>query len=167
MEKIKRFLEPLKFYPIYWVVNFFMSLYNGSWGYLTPWFFSTIVGYFEVSGSTRIFSTEAVKLITIYTGLILLSFVLRMIFRNSQNTGRNLTYHKLYDIHLRKFFQLDNNKAELLGTGRLTRIVSDGAASWAEIILFISSSVFRQLITISGSFIFIYQISQKYFFISI
>ena len=67
MEKIKRFLEPLKFYPRYGVINFFLSLYNGSWGYLAPWFFSTIVGYFEVSGSTGLFSPEAVRLISIYT----------------------------------------------------------------------------------------------------
>ena len=166
MEKIKRFLEPLKFYPRYGVINFFLSLYNGSWGYLAPWFFSTIVGYFEVSGSTGLFSPEAVRLISIYTWLILFSFLLRMIFRNSPRTVRHLNFHKIYDTYLRNFFQLDNNKSELIGTGRLTRIVSDGARSWADITHFISSTVFRQLISICGSFIFIYQISQRYFFIS-
>lgn len=167
MEKIKRFLEPIKFHPKYVIANALESINQGSWGYLTPWFFATITGYLEVSSKTQIFSPEALRLIWIYSGLTLFQYSLSILTRNTSRVWSNLTMHKLFDIHLRKFFQLNNNKSELLGTGKLTSIVNEGVSSRTNILNFLSSTVLRQIISIVGSFVFIYQINHRYFFISL
>jgi ABC-type multidrug transport system fused ATPase/permease subunit len=134
MEKIKRFLEPLRWHKKYGIIVAITWAIDGTWWFMYPWIYSNIVNLLTNSQDTGIFSQEVWRFGLMYGGFMVIFFAIDYCTRNTSMLFIQETMKDIYKKYLSKFFVMDNNHGELIWTGKLIQITASGAWSWIDLL---------------------------------
>ena len=166
MEKIKRFLEPLRWHKKYGIIVAITWAIDGTWWFMYPWIYSNIVNLLTNSQDTGIFSQEVWRFGLMYGGFMVIFFAIDYCTRNTSMLFIQETMKDIYKKYLSKFFVMDNNHGELIWTGKLIQITASGAWSWIDLLRNITQDRVKVIISTMWSMIFISTIDIKYMWLS-
>ena len=127
---IKRFLSPMKELKLEYSKEVFKALLSALNGVIHVFFLERVVSILELGESERFYSLLQVYLFYILAFEILYFSIRKWGWMNTLP----FTVTNIYKEYLDGYIQMNNNKIELIGTGKLVWILTGWSRTWARLL---------------------------------